>query len=236
MQRREGTDLAVAVYRRDSELHEGAARRYERRGQPGRARDRTAPSRPTTIGGSPQRLRRHRYQPWAGRSPTDQWLPCRQASGSSRSDSSSCSITPSTSSAWPTGADPAGGRPLVDQAEQACRLASATRTEETVEAGPARQVAGGPDGDRCHQPPTQPAGRVATLRRDGEGRLQLDADGFPPGGHASKVPASPSADPARCGRRVRLRRPRTCDVTGSTPTGQPGVVIVGADVVAPHGF
>ena len=36
-QRREATDLAVAAYRRDSELHEGAARRYERRGQPGRA-------------------------------------------------------------------------------------------------------------------------------------------------------------------------------------------------------
>jgi ANTAR domain len=37
VQRREATDLAVAVHRRDSELHEGAARRYERRGQPGRA-------------------------------------------------------------------------------------------------------------------------------------------------------------------------------------------------------
>jgi ANTAR domain len=36
-QRREATDLAVAVHRRDAELHEGAARRYERRGQPGRA-------------------------------------------------------------------------------------------------------------------------------------------------------------------------------------------------------
>ena len=36
-QRRETTDLAVAVHRRDSELHEGAARRYERRGQAGRA-------------------------------------------------------------------------------------------------------------------------------------------------------------------------------------------------------
>jgi ANTAR domain len=36
-QRREATDVAVAAYRRDSELHEGAARRYERRGQPGRA-------------------------------------------------------------------------------------------------------------------------------------------------------------------------------------------------------
>jgi len=36
-QRREATDLEVAVHRRDSEVHEGAARRYERRGQAGRA-------------------------------------------------------------------------------------------------------------------------------------------------------------------------------------------------------
>jgi putative methionine-R-sulfoxide reductase with GAF domain len=36
-QRREATDLAVAMHRRDSELHEGKALRYERRGQPGRA-------------------------------------------------------------------------------------------------------------------------------------------------------------------------------------------------------
>jgi hypothetical protein len=36
-QRREAADLAVEGHRRDSELHEGAARRYERRGQPGRA-------------------------------------------------------------------------------------------------------------------------------------------------------------------------------------------------------
>jgi hypothetical protein len=35
--RREATDREVAVHRRDSELHEGAARRFERRGQPGRA-------------------------------------------------------------------------------------------------------------------------------------------------------------------------------------------------------
>jgi hypothetical protein len=35
--RREATDLAVAGHRRDSDLHEGAARRYERRGQAGRA-------------------------------------------------------------------------------------------------------------------------------------------------------------------------------------------------------
>jgi hypothetical protein len=36
-QRRKATDLEVAMHRQDSELHEGAARRYERRGQPGRA-------------------------------------------------------------------------------------------------------------------------------------------------------------------------------------------------------
>jgi ANTAR domain len=36
-QRREATDLEVAGHRRDSALHEGAARRYQRRGQPGRA-------------------------------------------------------------------------------------------------------------------------------------------------------------------------------------------------------
>ena len=36
-ERREATDLEVAVHRRDSELHEGAARRYQQRGQAGRA-------------------------------------------------------------------------------------------------------------------------------------------------------------------------------------------------------
>jgi ANTAR domain len=36
-ERREATDLEVAGHRRDSELHEGTARRYERRGQAGRA-------------------------------------------------------------------------------------------------------------------------------------------------------------------------------------------------------
>jgi GAF domain-containing protein len=35
--RHEATDQEVAVHRRDSELHEAAARRHERRGQPGRA-------------------------------------------------------------------------------------------------------------------------------------------------------------------------------------------------------
>jgi hypothetical protein len=34
---REATDREVAVHRRESELHEGAARRYQRRGQAGRA-------------------------------------------------------------------------------------------------------------------------------------------------------------------------------------------------------
>jgi hypothetical protein len=37
VQRREATDREIAVHRRDSELHEGEARRYERRGHPGRA-------------------------------------------------------------------------------------------------------------------------------------------------------------------------------------------------------
>jgi ANTAR domain len=36
-QRRKAGDLEVAIHRRDSELHEGEARRYERGGQPGRA-------------------------------------------------------------------------------------------------------------------------------------------------------------------------------------------------------
>jgi len=36
-ERHTATDLEVATHRRDSELHEGAARQYERRGQPGRA-------------------------------------------------------------------------------------------------------------------------------------------------------------------------------------------------------
>ena len=36
-QRREAIDVEVALHRRDSDLHEGEARRYERRGQPGRA-------------------------------------------------------------------------------------------------------------------------------------------------------------------------------------------------------
>jgi GAF domain-containing protein len=36
-QRHESTDREVAAHRRDSELHEGAARRYERRGDAGRA-------------------------------------------------------------------------------------------------------------------------------------------------------------------------------------------------------
>jgi ANTAR domain len=36
-QRHEATERAVGVHRRDSELHEGGARRYERHGQAGRA-------------------------------------------------------------------------------------------------------------------------------------------------------------------------------------------------------
>jgi hypothetical protein len=36
-QRHQATDREIAVHRRDSELHEGAARRYQRRGQPDRA-------------------------------------------------------------------------------------------------------------------------------------------------------------------------------------------------------
>jgi hypothetical protein len=36
-QRHEATDREVAAHRRDSELHEGAAHRYERRGDAGRA-------------------------------------------------------------------------------------------------------------------------------------------------------------------------------------------------------
>jgi hypothetical protein len=36
-ERRDATDLEIAGHRRDSELHEGAARRYQRRGQAGRA-------------------------------------------------------------------------------------------------------------------------------------------------------------------------------------------------------
>ena len=36
-QRSEATDREVAVHRRDSESHEGEARRYDRRGHPGRA-------------------------------------------------------------------------------------------------------------------------------------------------------------------------------------------------------
>jgi len=36
-QRHEATGVEVAVHRRDSALHEGAARQYERRGQVGRA-------------------------------------------------------------------------------------------------------------------------------------------------------------------------------------------------------
>src|SRR5215211_7491854 len=79
----------------------------------------------------------------------------------------------------------------VDQAEQACRFALGDQDRGHRQAGPARWAPGGPDGDRCHQPPAQPAGRVATLGWDGEGRLAPDADRFLSGGHASIVPALP---------------------------------------------
>jgi hypothetical protein len=81
-------------------------------------------------------------------------------------------------------------RGRVDQAEQAGRLALDTRTEETVRPAPPRGCPAVPDGDRRHQPPAQPAGRVTPLGRDGNGRLHLDADGFLPGRYASIVPPS----------------------------------------------
>jgi ANTAR domain len=59
-QRREATDLEVAMHRRDSELHEGAARRYERRGQAGRAqteRLQAAAARGRVIDAEAQRRR-----------------------------------------------------------------------------------------------------------------------------------------------------------------------------------
>jgi hypothetical protein len=59
-QRREATDREVAVHRRDSELHEGAARRYERRGQAGRAqteRLQAAAARGRVIDAEAQRRR-----------------------------------------------------------------------------------------------------------------------------------------------------------------------------------
>ena len=82
-------------------------------------------------------------------------------------------------------------RGRVDQAEQACRLALGDQDRGDRQAGPARRMTGGPDGDRRHQPPAQPTDRVATLGRDREGRLHLDADGFLPVGHTSIVPALP---------------------------------------------
>src|ERR671918_441970 len=87
-QRREATDREVAGHRRDSELHEGAARGYERRGQPGRAqteRLQAAAARGRIIDAEAERRRadrhrwaarrrnkgHHRCQPWSGRSSTD---------------------------------------------------------------------------------------------------------------------------------------------------------------------
>jgi hypothetical protein len=62
-ERREATDLEVAVHRRDSELHESEARRYERRGQAGRAqteRLQAAAARGRIIDAEAQRRRADR--------------------------------------------------------------------------------------------------------------------------------------------------------------------------------
>jgi hypothetical protein len=62
-QRREATDREVAGHRRDSELHESAARGYERRGQPGRAqteRLQAAAARGRIIDAEAQRRRADR--------------------------------------------------------------------------------------------------------------------------------------------------------------------------------
>jgi GAF domain-containing protein len=62
-ERHTATDLEVAAHRRDSELHEGAARRYERRGQAGRAqteRLQAAAARGRIIDAEAQRRRADR--------------------------------------------------------------------------------------------------------------------------------------------------------------------------------
>jgi hypothetical protein len=62
-ERREAADLEVGMHRRDSELHEGAARGYERRGQPGRAqteRLQAAAARGRIIDAESQRRRADR--------------------------------------------------------------------------------------------------------------------------------------------------------------------------------
>ena len=79
-----------------------------------------------------------------------------------------------------------GGR--VDQAEQVRRLALGDQNRGHCQAGPARRAAGSPDRDRRHQPPAQPAGRVATIRRDGERWLAPDADRFMTAGHTALWP------------------------------------------------
>jgi GAF domain-containing protein len=61
-QRREATDREVAMHRRTSEVHEGAARRYQRRGQPGRAqteRLQAAAARGRIIDAEAERRRAH---------------------------------------------------------------------------------------------------------------------------------------------------------------------------------
>jgi hypothetical protein len=59
-QRRDAIDLEVALHRRDSELHEGEARRYERRGETGRAQTKrlhAAAARGRNIDGEAERRR-----------------------------------------------------------------------------------------------------------------------------------------------------------------------------------
>jgi hypothetical protein len=66
-ERREATALEVAGHRRDSEVHEGAARRYEWRGQAGRAqteRLQAAAARGRIIDAEAERRRADR-EPWA---------------------------------------------------------------------------------------------------------------------------------------------------------------------------
>ena len=93
----------------------------------------------------------------------------------------------------------------VDQAEQACRLALGDQDRGDRQAGPARQVAGGPDGDRCHQPPVQPAGRVATLGWDGEGEAVS----------STRIGSCPVAMPALCPPSSMSRSSRTSRCTST---------------------
>jgi Family of unknown function (DUF5994)/ANTAR domain len=70
-ERHTATALEVATHRRDSELHEGAARQHERQGQPGRARTERAYRRPLRAAGlstpkpsgvAPTNNRRRRFE------------------------------------------------------------------------------------------------------------------------------------------------------------------------------